>query len=729
MKRRHVWIALLVLWSLSGCGPGAPQLPNSPVSTVATARRNATAAPLAAFTPGQRFAITGRALSTDDTLSRIALELRGARVAPEGLVLRVAFANTLDESFQLVGTLGGSDAVLVDGTGREYAPVTVAPALSSISPENGFTPGAANVGDLTFPLPGAGPYELRFPIYTPIVFQLDTPLADVPEQALTPGIYSLDATVRSQRDGLRPIELQLRTLEVRDDVLIFEIAFTNTGRQGYDLVVGPSGSDARLIDAEGQVFVPSQVSDTLAASIAPVDGWLPQQANSGTITFPRPQRGEQLRFVFPEYDALTVQIDQAGALATTVTSASGGAPAPTTVPSAEEQTLAEIDVLLARQTAAVHAGDVPAFIDTFAPALRSEQELIGQRLTQLPFASYLVQLASNAAPAAGDSLVNVPVEIRYTLRGIDPNNVFQHNLRYDLARAADGWQVINVVSEATPPFWWSGDVTVTETPHFLIIARPEAQAVLPTLEQEAKQAYAALQAKGLPLAERSVVYFAATQQDFANLTGRGARFLGLALSRYEFRNDAIITTNQAFYLNGASFAEADSTLAPDERQTTITHELVHLALASETRPFTPLWLVEGAAVFFSEETGGVMRQRLIEDGVLASISLAGLTEADALGKIDLDGERASYEYAYAGETFAYLTETFGEAHTLEFYRAYAAVPARDVLDQLPDAEGNLSPGAFSALGRSLTEQLVTKYFGVSLDQLDAAVKVWLDAGE
>lgn len=679
---------------------------------------------------GQRFRINQRAVSDDTVLAKVALELRTAAIETNKLVLRVAFVNTSEESFRLIGSIGGEDARLVDAAGREYAPTAVDSTLQTLDPAGGFSPGTANVGNVTFPLPqGVAPYELRLPRYTPIRFQLDTPLPDPAANVVANGSYPLQAEVRSQRDALRPIALRLRELTIDADTVRFTVGFANVGRQGYDLLVGPNGGDARLIDGEGTEYTPVKASETISPSIAPEKGWQPQQENQGTIVFPRPADLSQLRFIFPEYDALSIELNSQGVAATSLTSASGGPPAPTAAPSAEELATQQIEDLLKRQAAALQAGEPTAYIESFAPELRTEQQAIATRLALVPVVSYTLQLAPDAMLSAGNTLVGVPIELRYELRGIAPGNVFHHELRVDFVRAGETWQVTQVDPGDNPPFWWLGDVVVRETPHFLLFARPEAQDELPTLEAESERAYQTLLERGLALEPRYVTYFTATQADFAALTGRTANFLGVALSRYEFLGDAITTTSRAFYINGATFRNAQSGFAPEQRQTTITHELVHLALANETRPFTPPWLVEGVAVYFSEDTGGAMRRRLVEDGRLPTLSLQALTRAGALGEHDATGERVGYEYAFAGETVAYLVERYGEAKVMDFYRSYAAVPASDVTNKLPRFGGSvLADAAFAELSASLTEDAVQRFFGVTLAQLDADVKAWLEKG-
>lgn len=729
-------IAIIFVCVLSACSQlpaveneiSSPMPTASAVSNVATQQPSQPSATANGLVVGQRYRIGQRATSDDSVLGRVALELRSAEVTANALVLHVAFVNTSDQGFRIIGSLGGADARLSDANGKEYAPTKVDSALRTIDPPDGFAPGVANVGDLQFSLPNTnGPYELRFPRFAPIRFQLDTP-ETATEAAVSNGMYPLDGVVRSQNDALRQIELRFQSLEVQPESVVFTVAFVNTGRQGYNLIVGPSGKDARLIDGEGRQYMPSSVSDAFASSIAPKDGWQPQQAYSGTITFPRPADATQLRFVFPQYDALTIRFDAEGQVATTVTSPSGGAPAPTPIPKPEEVALGEIEALLKQQTDAMRNNDVGMFTATLAPPIQAERRQIIERAAQLPVLTYTLRLAPEARITSDASQTNVPVELTYTLRGISPDNVFKHELRYDFARNGNAWQATRIDAVDNPPFWWLGDVILRETPHFLIFARPELRGDLDALERETEQAYATLQGKGFPLESRYVAYFPASQEDFTRLTGRTARFLGVALSRYEFRGNSITTTSRAFYINGATFREKGDQFSANERQTTITHELVHLALAAETRPFMPPWLIEGTAVYFSGDSGVSMRRGLVEGSTLENMSLETLTRAGSLGEHDAAGERTNDEYAFSGEAVTYLIEKYGEPRLLEFYRSYAAVPAQDVIDKLPQfGSSGVTDAAFADLSAKLTEDAVQQFFGVTLAQLDTNVKAWIRA--
>lgn len=729
---KQVVLVLLVALVSSGCGFGTPEQAATPSTsraqqTAPRATQGATAAPTAtAPTDPQQFAINQTASSDQSALENIELVIYRAALDEDTLTLHIGFRNTSESGYNVFGGPGARDAVLEDASGTEYEPTEISATLNNIAPSGGFGPGAANVGDLSFPRPnGDGPFTFRFPTYAPITFRLDTVLAD-DAIVLPEGTYQIGQQLRSQQQALSQIVFEVRALDVTPDSLIFDVAFVNTARQGYDLIIGPKGGDARLLDAEGQQYTPSAISAELEGSIAPADGWLPGQANAGTISFPRPDAGAALRLVFPNYNALTLRFDQRGLAAVEITSPTGDAPLPTLTPSAEDRAFAQIEQLLAQQAEALQNGNVDGYLATLAPALQEQQRAIAERIQQAPLVSYTLRLAPAARldQANSGELANVPIEILYTLRGIDVDNVFLHEVNVSFTRDGDAWRVSNIAYDDNPPFWTLGDFVVREMPHFLIFARPEAQAELPTLEQEAETAYTMLQQQGLALEPRYVAYFAATSDEFSALTGRQAsRYLGLALSRYEFSDDQIITTSRAFYINGGVFAEQGNQFNASERQTTITHELVHLALAKDTRPFTPPWLSEGIAVFYSGETGPAHRERLLDSGQLDGLSLQALTAAGSLGEHDFTGERVGAEYTFSGETVAYLVEQFGEEQVLAFYRSYAAVPAADVREKLPRFGGSvLADAAFADLSTQLTADALQQFFGLTIDELDAAVK-------
>lgn len=676
------------------------------------------------------YLINQRATSTRSAFERVNLALYRATLTDDRLILRVGFHNVSDQSFYIAGGPGARDLRLIDASGNQYEPVDFSDNLKRLDPPGNFLPGQANVGDVAFPAPaGPAPYELHFPTYAAIKFELNQP-APSAAQPVPEGTYPLAIDLYSARSALVPIRLRLDSITITQNEVIVQIAFVNTLRQGYALGRGLKGSDARLLDAEFAAYEPIRVSDNLTETIAPPKGWLPGQAHPGQIAFPRPEHMEEVRFIFPEYAAATLRFDTSGLASAAVTSAAGEAPPPTATPTTEEMAQRELESLLERQAQAVRSGDLNAYLATFAEGLHQEQRTIFERSRNLPLSDYQVSMSPAQRVRQSDIdrglLSDADVFVRYQLRGIPEDNPFQHQVRYTFERENGGWVISTYELEKPPPFWWIGDVIIQETPHFLIFARPDAGDTLANVAQECEQAYRDLQTAGLEPQERFVAYFTTTQDDFTTQTGLGSRTLGAALSLYELAGEQIQTLGRVFYINGEAFNDQADDGGPFGRLATIRHELVHLALARETRPFTPIWLVEGAAMYYAGQLPPDFRRRLVDDGKLDNLNLERLTGVDSLGAFDFFGQNVGYEYIFSGETVRYLIETYGEDAFREFYRYFSRVPPEKVLDQMPLFSVGFG-SQFGKLSRELTPEALLSIYGLTIADLDAAVKQQLQA--
>ena len=557
----------------------------------------------------------------------------------------------------------------------------------------------------------------------------DTPVAisPAPEPRGPTGTFTVETTLRSPDPALAPIALEVRAVDVTSERLTFHLAFVNTSRQGYR-VSGVEGGDAQLVGGEGEATTPVAVSPTLQGSITPEGGWQPAEAITGTITFSRPDQLQRVRFVFPFYNALQLDFNSSGLAGTEITSPAGGAPTPVATLEPAEEAFLEINRLLSRLAQAVEVGSDDAYIAAFAPALRAEQRMVLLRLQEVALASYELSVAPSAdlAGAAGGTLEDVPIDVRYTLRGIPAGNQFLSTLRFAFQRVEETWQVTEVHLGEQPPFWRTGEIARAESEHFLIFTRPDLAEQLPALREEAEAAYQQLSRRGLPLKERYVAFVTATPEEFRQFTGQGDGVVGTALWRYQIVPDGFEVVSQAFYINGAAFRDQDR-LPPGERQTTIAHELVHLALADETRPFTPAWLAEGIAVYFADQSSAAERRRLVEGGALDQLTLEQLTRASSLVAHASTGQQASDAYTFSGAAVAYLVEQHSQAKVLEFYRSFADVPPDKLRGTLSETEvrPDEQPPAVGDLSVQQTSEILQRLFGLTLAQLDAQVKQWL----
>jgi len=688
-RRWHRVVAAACVALVAGCGPNRP-LPADGV---------------------YRLGVTSP--STETGLASVGVSVFRLALEPDALRLRLAFVNRGSQRFAVEGPSPVDRVVLLDGRGRSYRPRSVAPNLAVVSPADGFAPGAANVGDVVFARPrSGGPYTLRMPGFVPLLLDPRTPFQTA--TALPSGQYRFDVPLPSRSRDLAMVELRVRAVRVGADVTV-QVAFCNITRSGWVLNEGPDGSDARLLDAEGTALAPTAVSAELRSSIAPPGGWKPGAEHVGEVVFPRPALPGPWRFVFPHFDALLLETDGQGLVAAAV-AVTGEASAPAPRTDRQDAVYTQLLRLLQRQARALLAPDPAAYAATFAPRLQEGQRRFAKRVASLPLESYALEPSpdANLKPGADGRLSRVAVIVRYRLRGVPPDNEFVNSLRYDFEPSGDSaWRVSRVSADRNAPFWQLGPVEVRDTPHFLLLTRPAGAVARSTLSTETEAAYARLQALGLPLAERYVGHVTATQSEFGSLAGRDANTAGVATWRYDIASDRVKVYSRTFYLNGAALSRRGASAA--ERRTTIVHELVHLALADDTRPITPPWVTEGMAVHFSGETTAEARRQLVADG-LDRVSLKLLTRTERLGLprsgLAADSRQARFEYDYAGQAISYLMAAVGPEAVLAFYRAYRDLPI-DPDGKSPDRRAEA------------TEQVLRGHFGRDLATLDREVKRWL----
>ena len=681
----------------------------------------------AIIAPGQQYLIDQRVYSSQ--LEEIQFTVRGAEVTSDEVRLHVAFENPANEPlrYSFISQLNKRTVRLIDAQGNGYDAIELDDTLAKVQPENGFAPGGANVGTIAFPRPdGPAPYRLRGVFdFADVEFSLNAPVRNTTLLAVPLGTYPVNQSLFSDNEVLSPLQLRIDHVEVTADNLILHVAFVNTGFQQYGLRIGPKGSDAWLLDRAGRQSVPLAVSDSIEDSITPDDGIAPNAAHTGTITFNRPAQLDEVRFIFNQYSPLHLRFDVNGLATGELASASGGAVA-TPTPQPAMVAYRALKELLDAQAQAISSGEVGAYLATLDPTIWGDQTAIFQRVERLPFDTFQWTLEANQDfdDAVTGTLSQISTQMRFTLEGIPEDNVFVHDFVLDFARSNGAWQITNMSPGQNPPFWWNGDIVLTTTPHFLVFTRPTSLNEAAIIETEVETAYAALQAIGLPLESRYVAYFTAPEDDFVQLTGESnPNALGIALTRYQLEEERIDVIGRAFFINGSKFA--DERFA-GERQSTITHELVHLALSHDARPFTPPWLSEGLAVYYSGQDTADERLRLYEEGQMNSVNLSQLTGLDSLGEHDFIGKTTGYRYIYSGATIRYLIETYGEEQLFAFYRTYANVPAADVKDRMPTFATSLTRKAiFKNLGQELTVTNVQAILGITLEELDARVKAWL----
>ncbi|MFN8484588.1 MAG: hypothetical protein U0768_16240 [Anaerolineae bacterium] len=552
----------------------------------------------------------------------------------------------------------------------------------------------------------AAPTETAAPTATP------APTATAVSRLLT-----LDLSVAARR---QPIIMRLERASLAGDTLTLGVSFRNVGSRDLLSSGGVSGADAVLV-ADGAPFTPRSVGASLAHDIAPARTWTAGSANTGDLVFDRP-RGDAATLRLPGFPP--VQLDlRAGAA---VALAEDGGPLPSPTPDTAAQAAAEVRALLGRVGRAVLAADEK----TLAASVADPVEFFGPPADPFAFARSVpfrrFELDVFAADGAAGQvelddgrpagLRNATVVAVYTFDDA-PNEVFRQVLSGDFARGPDGWRITRLTPDR-PPFWAVGLTGVTRWPHFLVFHRPDQD--MGSLRDAAETAHIALKAQlGDLVDDVSVMIVADTRDDFSRLAQQsGESFVGSARFDNLLTPTGIQTVSRALYINDAAFQDG---AVSNNRNQTIQHELTHLALARWSRPWTPPWLIEGAAGVFAGEANFPALAEHLRQPDARRPRLADMT-----GLETLDGAPLPLAVAYAYSTAAAETivERAGQERFLALYRAFAEVDMARVR-QTAGGGATVSPERFRALQRSLTDEALQKVLGMSLADLDEATAAHL----
>ncbi len=321
------------------------------------------------------------------------------------------------------------------------------------------------------------------------------------------------------------------------------------------------------------------------------------------------------------------------------------------------------------------------------------------------------------------ALRSVRVDLSYTLAGLPGENRFATTTECDMQRDADGqWHVDFVGYPDTQPFWLLGYTQVVSSERFMVLHRPgEDQAQQAELAaRQLEKSYARLIRTGLPLKQRYAAFAVSRKDDFYKLTGRDpTTYAGAATAGYLRREGKIQVINEALYLNDFRFFTLQRAWGRQNRQVTVQHELVHLALADMTRPWTPSWLVEGAAMHYAEQCDSFSRAALKEH-LTSATTLTSLTKLSHLGATTQDGNEVMTRYQFSGETVNYLVRQYGEDTLLRLYAQFAAEIPEEWKTYQRGEEGQ---PAIASARLSVTRRVLSKVLpSLSLDELDAVVR-------
>ncbi len=315
-----------------------------------------------------------------------------------------------------------------------------------------------------------------------------------------------------------------------------------------------------------------------------------------------------------------------------------------------------------------------------ARVIEEEQRRIGLRDARFVLEKLDVQGAS----------AEVRARLAYGIRGVRGRFGSPHD--FEMERKAGRWRVERVLGDRDREPWEVGEVTRSDSPHFVgwalsgAITPGSALAVgydrlRDTLgDQELKQRYLVVIAPDGD-ATRAITRQITGLEQLSAVTDTQVKIGGPAEQVRAVRSQRLI-------INAAAFDATD----PASQEQVAAHELTHAVLAPRTSTRVPGWLVEGIALYASGD------DRRPEYFSLTTFpTLAGLTEPDAIAMLTGEAQRAAY--ATASAAAFYITDTYGEDALLELLDLYSR----------PALAGNRGDPR-------LTDKAMKRVLGIGLDE-------------
>jgi hypothetical protein len=377
-----------------------------------------------------------------------------------------------------------------------------------------------------------------------------------------------------------------------------------------------------------------------------------------------------------------------------------------------------VRALLARRAAALGRGDAAASAATAVGAQRRRDRAAARRARRLQPRKVVLGIGRL-------DLVGRRAELRvrssHRLRGVAGR--FAADRRIVAVRTRAGWRVRAETSRRERHPWELGRFEASRTPHFLV----HAPAGVPTragglaVALEAGRARLRSLLPSRRLRRRTLVVVARDARQALALTGTIRGVGGLAaMSDAEVREGGparrvVAVNSQRLIVVWPRWAALD----PAARLRVVTHELAHTALAGATSGRTPAWLIEGLALFVSGDRRTAVASRLARGdtaGFSASqasaaqraLSLAALSEPDAIARLRGTGQVAAY--AYSSAAAFRIAERYGTSRLLALYDAFN------------------DEGIRGAPGPGVTDRTVRRVLGISLRRLEDELRGALGAG-
>jgi hypothetical protein len=359
--------------------------------------------------------------------------------------------------------------------------------------------------------------------------------------------------------------------------------------------------------------------------------------------------------------------------------------------------------MLDRRAKALGEGDARAFAATSVGAQRARDRRSARRVRGLGV--HRVEMAVEGGDVRKNRL-QVRGRLSYLVRGISGR--FNASLRIGLQWTGKDWRVRTVTARRGRVPWEVAAQRRTRSKHFVVWGPRNLDLAGAGLTDALEAGYAKMGevlARGR-LRRRYLVVVAGDAGQARALTAeiRGIASLA-AITDTEVRQEGpaeqvVEVASQRLLVIWPSF----TSVGPEARNTVVAHELTHAAVARSTSGRTPAWLVEGLALYVSEDDRRPEAARLQAEGT--RVSLRSLSDPDVIAT--LSGEEQNAAYSFASAAAYYVAERFGQSALLDLYDVFNE-------ESLKGAKGD----------PRLTDRAARRILKLSLSRLDRDLRDWI----
>jgi hypothetical protein len=326
--------------------------------------------------------------------------------------------------------------------------------------------------------------------------------------------------------------------------------------------------------------------------------------------------------------------------------------------------------LLVRRAAALERGDAGAYAATATGDQRARDRLTARRASAVRLRD--VELVVSSIDLRGRR-ATVHATSRYGIRGVAGH--FAAARRLTALRTRAGWRISAETSRRERHPWELAAVAERRSRHFVVLAPRGIDVAAGGLLDALETGYFRMgQVLRRPRLQRRYLVVVADGPAQARALTQRIRGVGglAAISDTEVREEGAArrvaaVDSQRLFVVWTAFSGLD----PDGRLRVVTHELTHAALAKVTSGRTPAWLLEGAALYVSEDRRADVAARLLDSATGAArraLSLRSLARPDAIAR--LSGAAQEAAYAYSSAAAFYIVERYGRRRYLDLYDAF-----------------------------------------------------------